>query len=359
MRAARPSSTTCSAAGCRRVRACSSPAPPARANPCSSTQYACAAAARGERVRFYLFDERLSTFRLRAEGLGMELERAARTTAGSPSGRSSRRELSPGEFANEVVRARRGGRRADGRHRLDQRLHAVDAGGAAAARSRCTSCSAISPTAASRCIMTLVQRGIFGSPVDEAAEVSYLADTVLLLRYFEVQRRRAAGDLRREEAQRQPRAHDPRVPRGARRAARRRAAARVPGRAHRRAALRRRRRPTHANDAEARRVDRLDGGRAVGSRRRRARPERVGSCDRPRDADWRRRARSPQRVLARRRTRRRVACADIVGVRSLTRSATASARCSSPRRRSAGAARATCSRRSRSSPPGRTCRSSC
>ena len=35
-------------------------------------------------------------------------------------------------------------------------------------------------------IMALVQRGIFGSPVDEAAEVSYLADTVMLLRYFEV-----------------------------------------------------------------------------------------------------------------------------------------------------------------------------
>ena len=35
-------------------------------------------------------------------------------------------------------------------------------------------------------ILTLVQRGIFGSPVDEAADVSYLADSVLLLRYFEV-----------------------------------------------------------------------------------------------------------------------------------------------------------------------------
>ena len=34
--------------------------------------------------------------------------------------------------------------------------------------------------------MTLVQRGIFGSPVDEAAEISYLADAVVLLRYFEV-----------------------------------------------------------------------------------------------------------------------------------------------------------------------------
>jgi circadian clock protein KaiC len=36
------------------------------------------------------------------------------------------------------------------------------------------------------CIMTLVQHGIFGNPVDEAADVSYLADTVVLMRYFEV-----------------------------------------------------------------------------------------------------------------------------------------------------------------------------
>ena len=40
-------------------------------------------------------------------------------------------------------------------------------------------------------IMTLVQHGIFGNPVDEAAEVSYLADTVVLMRYFEV-----AGSVR-------------------------------------------------------------------------------------------------------------------------------------------------------------------
>jgi circadian clock protein KaiC len=34
-------------------------------------------------------------------------------------------------------------------------------------------------------ILTLVQQGVFGGPIDEAAEVSYLADTVVLLRYFE------------------------------------------------------------------------------------------------------------------------------------------------------------------------------
>jgi circadian clock protein KaiC len=34
--------------------------------------------------------------------------------------------------------------------------------------------------------MTLVHHGIFGNPVDEAVDVSYLADTVILMRYFEV-----------------------------------------------------------------------------------------------------------------------------------------------------------------------------
>src|SRR5206468_9534932 len=41
-------------------------------------------------------------------------------------------------------------------------------------------------------IMTLVQHGVFGGSVDDAAEVSYLADTVVLLRYFE-----HAGQVRR------------------------------------------------------------------------------------------------------------------------------------------------------------------
>jgi circadian clock protein KaiC len=41
-------------------------------------------------------------------------------------------------------------------------------------------------------IMTLVQHGVFGGSIEEGAEVSYLADTVLLLRYFE-----HAGSVRR------------------------------------------------------------------------------------------------------------------------------------------------------------------
>jgi circadian clock protein KaiC len=36
-------------------------------------------------------------------------------------------------------------------------------------------------------IMTLVQHGVFGSELQDVAAISYLADTVLLLRYFEHQ----------------------------------------------------------------------------------------------------------------------------------------------------------------------------
>ncbi|HEX4682436.1 MAG TPA: ATPase domain-containing protein, partial [Gemmatimonadaceae bacterium] len=63
-----------------------------------STQFACASASLARRVRFYLFDERLSTFTLRADGLGMDIaaqvaDRRITLCQVEPT------ELSPGEFA--------------------------------------------------------------------------------------------------------------------------------------------------------------------------------------------------------------------------------------------------------------------
>ena len=149
-----------------------------------STQYACAAAMRGEKVRFYLFDERLGTFALRAEGLGMDVRELV------ADGRLTMcqvepTERSPGEFAHDVVRAVED----DGVRMViidsingymqsmpEERLLPVQV-------------HELLSYLAGRgvtIVLTLVQRGIFGSPVDEAAEVSYLADAVVLLRYFEV-----------------------------------------------------------------------------------------------------------------------------------------------------------------------------
>jgi circadian clock protein KaiC len=149
-----------------------------------ATQYACAAASRGERVLFLLFDERLGTFTLRAEGLGMELGEMI------DDGRLTLRqieptELSPGEFAHEVVRAvEEGGVQVVVIDSINGYLQSMPE-----ERLLPVQVHELLSYLASRAvtsILTLVQRGIFGNPVEEAADVSYLADNVVLLRYFEV-----------------------------------------------------------------------------------------------------------------------------------------------------------------------------
>jgi circadian clock protein KaiC len=148
------------------------------------TQFARAEIKRGERVLFYLFDERMSTFRLRSAGLGMDMD-AARESGQLRMTQVEPTELSPGEFASQVVRAVEGDKCSlviidsingymqsmPEERLLPIQIHEV--------------LSFLSNNGVT-CIMTLVQHGIFGNPVDEAVDVSYLADTVILMRYFEV-----------------------------------------------------------------------------------------------------------------------------------------------------------------------------
>lgn len=149
-----------------------------------ATQYACAAVARGHRVAFYLFDERLGTFRLRNHGLGLDV-RTAMAEGQLDLRQVEPSELSPGEFASQIVSAV---------EREDVRMIVIDSingylQSMPEDRLLPIQVHELLSYLAGRgvtCIMTLVQRGIFGSPVDEAAEVSYLADSVVLLRYFEV-----------------------------------------------------------------------------------------------------------------------------------------------------------------------------
>ena len=148
------------------------------------TQFARSEIKRGKRVLFYLFDERMATFTLRAASLEMDMEEARQSgqlkmTQVEPT------ELSPGEFASQVVRAVEedkcslviidsinGYMQSMPEERLlPIQIHEL--------------LSFLSNNGVT-CIMTLVQHGIFGNPVDEAVEVSYLADTVILMRYFEV-----------------------------------------------------------------------------------------------------------------------------------------------------------------------------
>ena len=153
-------------------------------------QFALAAAARGEHARVFMFDERVSTAMIRAEGLGLDIRTPVED------GRLvlcqiEPTEKSPGEFAHQVARAVEdegvslviidsinGFMQAMPTERLlTVQVHEL--------------LSYLSNRDVS-VIMTLVQRGIFGAPVSEAAEVSYLADSVVLLRYFE-----HAGAVRR------------------------------------------------------------------------------------------------------------------------------------------------------------------
>jgi circadian clock protein KaiC len=149
-----------------------------------ATQYACAAAARGEKVRFYLFDERLGTFHMRVAGLGMDIthfvsEGILTLCQVEPT------ERSPGEFAHDVVRAvEEGGVEMIVIDSINGYLQSMPE-----ERLLPVQVHELLSYLASRgvtSVLTLVQRGIFGNPVDEAADVSYLADSVALLRYFEV-----------------------------------------------------------------------------------------------------------------------------------------------------------------------------
>jgi circadian clock protein KaiC len=148
------------------------------------TQFARAELERGKKVLFYLFDERMTTFKQRAEALSMGVEEA-RESGQLRMVQVEPTELSPGEFASQVVRAVEndnvtlviidsinGYMQSMPEERLlPIQIHEL--------------LSFLSNNGVT-CIMTLVQHGIFGNPVDEAVEVSYLADTVVLLRYFEV-----------------------------------------------------------------------------------------------------------------------------------------------------------------------------
>jgi circadian clock protein KaiC len=149
-----------------------------------TTQFARAELARGKKVLLYLFDERLSTFRLRSAALDMHVDDSI-SSGNLLIQQVEPTDLSPGEFASQVVSAVENDevslvmidsingylQSMPEERLLPIQIHEL--------------LSFLSNNGVT-CIMTLVQHGIFGNPVDEAADVSYLADTVVLMRYFEV-----------------------------------------------------------------------------------------------------------------------------------------------------------------------------
>jgi circadian clock protein KaiC len=153
-----------------------------------SMQYALAAADRGERVAIYNFDETLENWLLRAETLEM------RFTEHLASGRLILRQvdpaqMSPGEFARQVCDAVAEGVRMVVLDSLngyknampEERfltLHLHEMLAYLAQQGAIT-------------LMLMAQSGIVGQGLESPVDLSYLADNVVLLRYFE-----AFGEVR-------------------------------------------------------------------------------------------------------------------------------------------------------------------
>ncbi|HEX6705139.1 MAG TPA: ATPase domain-containing protein [Albitalea sp.] len=146
-------------------------------------QYAVAAAQRGERAAVFLFDESIATLRKRLQGLGIEVEPLLR------SGRLTLQQIDPGElslgeFAHIVIRAGsveqasvvvidslNGYLNAMPSDRMLQvQLHEL--------LTRLGQCGTAT-------LLVSVHRGLIGGSIDTVVDASYLADTVVLLRYFE------------------------------------------------------------------------------------------------------------------------------------------------------------------------------
>jgi circadian clock protein KaiC len=153
-----------------------------------ATQYAVAAAARGDRAAVFTFDESLDTLQERSAGLGIGLKEQIeagriRVQQVDPA------ELSPGEFVHAVRREVSAGARVVVIDSLNGYLNAMPE-----ERFLTIQLHELLTYLGQQGVLTLLlvaQHGMIG-PMQSPVDASYLADTVLLLRYFE-----AGGQIRK------------------------------------------------------------------------------------------------------------------------------------------------------------------
>lgn len=154
-----------------------------------ATQYTVAAAARGERAALFLFEESRKTLLARSAGLGLDIHghlQAGRLTIRQV----DPGELSPGEFVHSVRReVEERGASIVMVDSLNGYLNAMPE-----ARFLMLQLHELLTYLGQRGVTTLLvmaQHGLVGSSMQAPVDVSYLADSVLLLRFFE-----AAGRMR-------------------------------------------------------------------------------------------------------------------------------------------------------------------
>ena len=154
-----------------------------------ATQYAIAGGQRGEKAAVFIFDETVWTYRARAEKLGFPM------TALVADGTLTLRQIDPaevsaGQFTNMVMQAVDGGVRTVVIDSLTGYLNTMPE-----ERFLVAYLHELLTTLSHKnvvTILTLAQHGLVGEHVAAPVDVSYLSDTVLLIRYFE-----AFGQIRR------------------------------------------------------------------------------------------------------------------------------------------------------------------
>ncbi len=147
------------------------------------SQYVTASAARGEKAVIFTFEESLPTLLRRAENLGMHLkepiERGLVTVQ-----QVDPAELSPGEFTHHVREAVEGGARMVVIDSLNGFIQAMPE-----ERFLIIQLHELLTYLSQRgvvAILVVAQHGLLGSQVEAPLDASYLADAVILLRFFEV-----------------------------------------------------------------------------------------------------------------------------------------------------------------------------
>jgi circadian clock protein KaiC len=152
-------------------------------------QYVRAAAERGEPVQCFLFDEGLSQWRARARGLGMDLEGHLRA------GRIRLRQVDPAELSpGALAHAMRSAVEDHGARLLV--IDSLNGYQASMSEERFINLHlhellAYLSQKGALTLMVMAQHGLLGQAVASPLELSYIADTVVLIRYFE-----AAGTVR-------------------------------------------------------------------------------------------------------------------------------------------------------------------
>src|SRR5690349_21123588 len=154
-----------------------------------TTELALAASRRGERAMMFLFDERVRAFMTRARSLEMKLD--PDIEAGTfVTQQIEPTEMSPGEFAERVVHAvEQEGARLIAIDSLTGYLNAMP--NEALLNIHLHELFSYLGQSGVTSVLTLAQHSPF-TEGHQIAEVSYLADTVILLRYFE-----AIGEVRK------------------------------------------------------------------------------------------------------------------------------------------------------------------